>query len=212
MPATDNAPPRLSNEQWAVLQEAGADIRGEFAALGEGQFTRIVRIYRGGPAPQRVLVVGAEQAEEFDWAAGLQAGGQDVTVVNPATSRAAQQFRSGGGNLVTGGIESLPRDAGYNVIREDFPFPLGRVFQPTRAFAQERISRLLPGGRWVVATESEEFATTLEAAVTDLDTTVTRTTAPLAHERTPTSPWLPETARQRFVLVFTRRHAARSGP
>ncbi len=205
-------PPRLSNEQWAVLQEAGADIRGEFAALGEGQFARIVRIYRGGPAPQRELVVGAEQAEEFDWAAGLQAGGQDVTVANPATSRAAQQFRSGGGNLVTGGIESLPRDAGYNVIREDFPFPLGRVFQPTRAFAQERINRLLPGGRWVVATESEEFATTLEAAVTDLDITVTRTTAPLAHERTPSSPWLPETARQRFVLVFTQRQAARSGP
>ena len=33
-----------------------------------------------------------------------------------------------------------------------------------------------------------------------------------AHERTPNSPWLPKTARQRFVLVFTRRQAARSGP
>lgn len=44
-------PPRLSDEQWAVLQEAGADIRGEFAALGEGQFARIVRIYRGAAAP-----------------------------------------------------------------------------------------------------------------------------------------------------------------
>lgn len=44
-------PPGLSDEQWAVLQEAGADIRGEFAALGAGQFARIVRIYRGAAAP-----------------------------------------------------------------------------------------------------------------------------------------------------------------
>jgi len=53
-------PPGLANEQWAVLQEAGPDIRGEFGALGQGQFARIVRIYRGGPAPQQAQVGGAD--------------------------------------------------------------------------------------------------------------------------------------------------------
>jgi hypothetical protein len=202
---TGQRPRGLTNEQWAVLQEAAPDIRGEFGALGQGSFARIVRIYRGGPAPQRVLVVGAERPDEFDWAAGLQAAGQDVTVVNPATTPAARQFRQGGGNLVTGTVESLAADAQFNTIREDFPFPLGRVFQPTRAFAEARISRLAPGGRWFVATESRDFAATLEAVVADLGVDVVRTTPPLGHEATPTSPWLPETARERILLIFTRR-------
>lgn len=201
---TGQRPNGLGNEQWAVLQEAGPDIRGELGALGEGQFARIVRIYRGGTGRYRVLMVGAERADEFDWAAGLQASGQEVTVVNPATSPAGRQFRRGGGHLITGNIERLPPAPAYNVIREDFPFPLGRMFQPTRAFAEERIRRLLPGGRWVVATESDEFATTLQAAAGP-EVAVSRTTAPLEHEATPTSPWLPETSRERFVLVFTRR-------
>jgi hypothetical protein len=204
--ATGQRPPGLTNEQWAVLSEAGPDIRGEFGALGQGAYRGIARIYRGGgPAPQRVLVVGAEQPVEFGWAAGLQATGQDVTVVNPRTTEAARQFRQGGGNLVTGTVESLPANAAFNVIREDFPFPLGRVFQPTREFAMARISRLLPGGRWVVVTESREFATTLEAAVAGLDVDTIRTAPPLAHEATPSSPWLPEESRERFMLVFTRR-------
>jgi hypothetical protein len=202
---TGQRPPGLLNEQWGVLEQAGPDIRGEFGALGQGQFASIVRIIRGTGSMQRVLVVGAEQPEEFDWAAGLQASGQDVTVVNPRTTAAARQFRQGGGNLLTGTVESLPPQLSFNTIREDFPFPLGRAFQPTRDFAMARISRLLPGGRWVVVTEASEFATTLEAAVTGLDVDVTRTTAPLAHEATPTSPWLPETSQERFMLVFTRR-------
>ena len=37
----------LSDEQWAVLEGAGPDIRQEFGALGRGDFARIVRIYRG---------------------------------------------------------------------------------------------------------------------------------------------------------------------
>jgi hypothetical protein len=44
-------PPKLTDEQWTVLEHAGPDIRGEFGALGEGTFARIVRIYRGGTAP-----------------------------------------------------------------------------------------------------------------------------------------------------------------
>ena len=202
---TGQRPPGLLNEQWGVLEQAGPDIRGEFGALGQGQFASIVRIVRGTGSMQRVLVVGAEQPEEFDWAAGLRASGQDVTVVNPRTTAAARQFQQGGGNLVTGTVESLPAKPSFNTIREDFPFPLGRVFLPTRDFAMARISRLLPGGRWVVATEFAEFATTLEASVTGLDVDVTQTTAPIAHEATPTSPWLPQTEQERFVLVFTLR-------
>jgi hypothetical protein len=49
---TGQRPPGLTNAQWAVLEEAGPDIRAEFGALGQGQFARIVRIYRGGPEPQ----------------------------------------------------------------------------------------------------------------------------------------------------------------
>ncbi len=41
-------PPNLSDEQWTILQDAGPDIRGEFGALGQGVFARIVRIYRSG--------------------------------------------------------------------------------------------------------------------------------------------------------------------
>src|SRR5208282_5521001 len=100
---------------------------------------------------------------------------------------------------------SLPPASRFNSIREDFPFPLGRVFEPTRAFAEARIARLAPGGRWFVTTESAEFATTLEAVVATLDVDVVRATPPLAHEATPTSPWLPEESRERFMLIFTRR-------
>jgi hypothetical protein len=45
-------PAGLTDEQWTVLQEAGPDIRGEFGAYGEGQFARIIRIYRGSPDDQ----------------------------------------------------------------------------------------------------------------------------------------------------------------
>jgi len=202
---TGQRPTGLTDAQWTVLREAAPDIRGEFGALGEGTYARLVRIYRGGP--QRVLVVGAERADEFQWAANLQRSGQDVTVVNPQTSAAAQQFREGGGRLITSTVEGLPPDATFNTIREDFPFPLGRIFQPTRDFALARISRLAPGGRWVVATESSEFAATLDGVVASLGLRVTRTVAPfppLAHEATPTSPWLSPGNQTRVILIFTR--------
>ena len=83
---------------------------------------------------------------------------------------------------MTDTLEKRPADARFDSIREGFPFPLGRVFQPTLDFAEVRISRLAPGGRWYVATESAEFATTLEAAVASLEVDVMGRAPPLVHE------------------------------
>ena len=47
--ATAERPPALTDEQWNILQEAAPDLRGDYGALGEGNFARIVRIYRDGP-------------------------------------------------------------------------------------------------------------------------------------------------------------------
>jgi len=44
---TGERPPMISDEQWAILQDAAPDIQGNFGALGEGTYARIVRIYRG---------------------------------------------------------------------------------------------------------------------------------------------------------------------
>jgi hypothetical protein len=44
-------PPGLDDEQWAILQNAGPDIRGDYGALGQGMFARLVRIYRGSAPP-----------------------------------------------------------------------------------------------------------------------------------------------------------------
>ena len=43
---TGTRPPRINDEQWAILQEAGPDIRNEFGALGGGRFNSITRIYK----------------------------------------------------------------------------------------------------------------------------------------------------------------------
>ena len=46
--STGLRPGSLSDEQWAILQAAGPDIRGQHGALGGGIFNRIIRIYKGG--------------------------------------------------------------------------------------------------------------------------------------------------------------------
>lgn len=101
-----------------------------------------------------------------------------MTVANPVTSLAAREFQAGGGRFIASTVESLPAGERFNTIREDFPLPLGPVYGPNRDFALARINRLTPGGRWVVTTESVEFATTLEEVVADLNVDVTRTVAP----------------------------------
>jgi len=39
-------PAGLTDEQWQVLQDAGPDILGQQGGLGEGQFSRIIRVYK----------------------------------------------------------------------------------------------------------------------------------------------------------------------
>ncbi len=49
---TGARPPKLTDEQWAILQDAGPDLRGEVGAIGGGKFSRIVRIYKGSAPAQ----------------------------------------------------------------------------------------------------------------------------------------------------------------
>jgi hypothetical protein len=112
----------------------------------------------GGPSTQNVLVVGAETAGEFAWASEVAATGQQVqghraggegrgvrpragrrrgrvTVVNPVITPEAQASTARGGTVVRGTVESLPQRAAYTMIREDFPFPLGRAFHTLEGVA-----------------------------------------------------------------------------
>jgi hypothetical protein len=191
----------LSDVQREMLENASFDLTGS-TAIGEGNIVRIIRIYKGEPPRQSVLLVGPETESEFAWAREVASRGHDVTAVNPNVTPAASTFVQAGGQFVPGQIESLPRATAYGLIREDFPFPLGPMFQPTAAFAAERIDRLLPGGRWVVATESEEFATTL-CAVAELQGVVAHSyEIAAAHEGAPQSSHPRES--YRVVLVFDK--------
>jgi hypothetical protein len=42
--------------------------------------------------------------------------------------------------------------------------------------------------------------------VAGLELKVSRTVAPIYHQATPTSPWLPKTRQERFILTFTRKN------
>ena len=158
-----------------------------------------------GPSGQNVLVVGAETTGEFAYAEQVAAAGQRVTVVNPARTPQAEAFAARGGNFVQAPIESLPAEPAYTMIREDYPFPLGRVLAPAEQFAATRLARLAPGGRWVLVTESSEFATTLEAAASRQGARVTVRQVPGAHEGTPVSGWPRDP--QRFVLIIEKSPA-----
>ncbi|MFC6705774.1 hypothetical protein [Flexivirga alba] len=153
-----------------------------------------------GRSGQNVLVVGAETEGEFAYAEQVAGAGQPVTVVNPTRTPQSEAFAARGGNFVEAPIESLPAEPAYTMIREDFPFPLGRVLAPTEQFAAARLARLTPGGRWVVITESSEFATTLEAAASRQGARVTVREVPAAHEGAPASGWPRDP--QRFVLII----------
>lgn len=158
-----------------------------------------------GPSGQNVLVVGAETEAEFAYAEQVAGAGQPVTVVNPTRTAQAEAFAARGGNFVEAPIESLPAEPAYTMIREDYPFPLGRVLAPTEQFAATRLARLAPGGRWVLVTESSEFATTLEAAASRQGARVTVRQVPAAHEGAPVSAWPRDP--QRFVLIIEKSPA-----
>jgi hypothetical protein len=162
------------------------------------------------PTPQRILVVGAERAEEFQYAREMAALGRDVTVVNPQATPESEAFAASGGNFVQAGIETLPQQPGYNVVSEDFPVPVRRFFPQAQAQATERISRLEPGGRWVVTTESAEYVQMLEVVGRMQGASVTAHEIPRHHEATPDSPHVVESTR--FIVTVERPRASAPTP
>jgi hypothetical protein len=163
------------------------------------------------PAPQRILVVGAERAAEFEYATQMAGAGNDVTVVNPQATPESAAFAAQGGNFVEAGIETLPQRPGYNVVSEDFPVPIRRMFPQARDMATERISRLEPGGRWVVTTESAEFVQMLQVVGSMQGTNVTSHEVPRYHEATPDSPQhIVEPTR--FIVIVERPNAPAAPP
>jgi hypothetical protein len=177
-----------------ALRQTGGDAARASALLGPKPAAA------GGAATQNILVVGAETAAEFAYARQAAAGNAQVTVVNPRTTAASKEFQRNGGNFVEGRIESLPRDRTYHLIREDFPYPLGRAYPPTAQFVVERLDRLAPGGRWVVVTESAEFAATVRAAAEMKGARVTTRPIPAHHEGAPQSSYPREPTRQTMII------------
>lgn len=148
----------------------------------------------------RVLVVGPETESEFDYAQKVNAGGGKATAVNPVKTPAADRFVSGGGEFVQGKVDALPKDSKFDIIREDFPYPTGNFVDA--ASANERISRLKPGGSWVVVTEKPDFADTLEAAAALQGAKVMRRDFAPRHEATPLSDHPKDAGR--IALIITR--------
>jgi hypothetical protein len=154
-----------------------------------------------------VLFVGAERADEFADAMRLAGQGHDVIVINPRETYAAKAFRRAGGTFVRARIEQLPPACcRFDLICENYPYPSGRHYVPPRAFAVTRLSRLAPGGRWVLFTEAARYATLLKA-VGDYDEVVQRRfrvgLSSLSSREAPRSAY--PSAGTRFRLVFERR-------
>jgi hypothetical protein len=155
---------------------------------------------------RRVLFVGTERPDEFADAMRLACRGHCVLVVNPRKTAAAAAFRRKGGRFIQTRIEQLPHGvAAFDVICEYYPYPSGRNYVPPRPFALARLSRLAPGGRWVLFTESPRFATLLRA-VADYDPAAQGTfrvsLSPVSTDEAPPSTYPPVSTRLR--LVFER--------
>jgi hypothetical protein len=121
---------------------------------------------------QSVLLVGAEQGHEFADAIRMMCSGHRVVVANPRETLAARAYRLAGGRFIKTRIEQLPPSCNrFNLICENYPYPSGRHYVPPRPFALARLSRLAPGGRWILFTEAVRFATLLKA-VADYDQTM----------------------------------------
>ena len=128
------------------------------------------RIAKGSPfvdgVVKTVLFVGPETPEEFVEAQQLWSRGYAVLAINPRETGAARNFRDAGGKFLSTRIEDLSRRFGpFDLIRENYPYPSGRQYVPTEPFAQARLSRLAPGGRWVLYTESARLAGRLKAVI-----------------------------------------------
>jgi hypothetical protein len=154
----------------------------------------------------QMLFVGSERPEEFREALKLATDGHAVLVVNPRETDAAKSFQLAGGKFLRARIEDLsPHCRGFELIREHYPYPSGRHYVPPKAFALARLRRLAPGGRWILYTEANRFATLLKAAV-DFDSRfIGRFTAELSRipfDSAPASHY-PAT-HARFRMIFRR--------
>jgi hypothetical protein len=155
---------------------------------------------------QNVLFVGAERGDEFALAMRLICQGHDVIAINPRETDSARAFRRAGGKFVRARIEDLPPEScRFDLICENYPYPSGRYYVPPGAFALRRLSRLAPGGRWILVTESPRY-TSLLKAVGDYDDAVRRnftvTLSSLAPSEAPAS--LYPRRETRFRLIFQR--------
>jgi hypothetical protein len=146
----------------------------------------------------RVLLVGAENELEFANAQELQARGNDVTVVNPARSEAAQAFQANGGTFVQGNVQDLPGQ--YDFVHENFPQPILPNTPVGIAEAQARINVLAPGGRLTVITENPDLANTYRIAAQLEGVSFSQSSFP---GPLPTSSWVGESA-TRYLLLLTR--------
>ena len=185
--------------------EAGARIRGQCDCGCTGRAQRCSS-FVSRPATQAVLFVGAERADEFAGAMRLAGQGHDVIVINPRETYAAKAFRHAGGTFVRARVEQLPTACcGFDVICENYPYPSGRHYVPPRDFALARLSRLAPGGHWVLFTEAARYATLLKA-VGDYDEAVQRRFRVRLSSLSPTEapPSAYPFASTRFRLIFER--------
>ena len=148
-----------------------------------------------------VLVVGAETAGEFKYALGVTKKGGNVIVANPKVTDLARKYKKSGGTFFAGNIEKLPSSAKFNLIREDFPYPV-KVFPLTKEFVKARLIRLKPGGTWVVITESPKFVKTLEAVGTVIKRRVIVKEIPRYHKATPHS--LHPKRNTRFAVTISK--------
>lgn len=110
--------------------------------------------------PFRILIVGAEQDHEFARATQLKQHGNRVTVVNPIVTTASQYYSAHGGDFRPIRLEHLPTGLHFDLIEENYPYPLGRTIQAVD-FARQRLARLSSCGVWKVTTENREFADAL---------------------------------------------------
>jgi hypothetical protein len=161
------------------------------ASLGKGPPTR---------SGVRVLLVGPETESEFQYAQKVNASGGKATAVNPVKTAAADRFVTGGGEFVQGTVDKLPKTAQFDIIREDYPYPTGSYIDT--AGANARISRLKPGGSWVVVTEKPDFAQTLQAAASMQGAKVMRRDIPQFHDGTPRSDHPRDAGR--IAIIITR--------
>jgi hypothetical protein len=153
---------------------------------------------------QNVLFVGAERGDEFAHAMRLLCQGHDVVAINPRETASAKAFRRGGGRFIRARIEDLPpQSCRFDLICENYPYPSGQHYVPPRPFARARLSRLKPGGRWILVTESPRYASLLKG-VGDYDDAVRArfrsTLSALSTDEAPPSSY--PRADTRFRLTF----------